>query len=74
MHKTLDTLALNTPATLVQFGNTDVALKFQELGLIAGTELMIKHIAPLGCPIIIAFDGMQVTLRKADARLLFITQ
>lgn len=73
MATTLDKLALHTYATLVQFGNSDVALKFQELGLLAGTELKITHVAPLGCPMVIAFEGMQVTIRKKDASLLIVT-
>lgn len=70
---TLDKLPLHTIATLVQFGNSDVALKLQELGLLAGTELSITHVAPLGCPIVIAFEGTQVTMRKKDAALLIVT-
>jgi Fe2+ transport system protein FeoA len=37
------------------------------LGLLPGTEVRVVQIAPLGDPVELEFNGMHLSLRKADA-------
>lgn len=37
------------------------------MGLLPGTEVAVVQVAPLGDPVEIAFGGMRLSLRKADA-------
>ncbi|HBN6075747.1 TPA: FeoA domain-containing protein, partial [Clostridioides difficile] len=38
------------------------------LGLIDGTEVEVKKIAPLNDPIVIRFRGFDLAIRKSDAK------
>ena len=40
--------------------------------LIANTEIEIKKIAPLGDPIIVNFRGLNLALRKSDAKNIYL--
>jgi ferrous iron transport protein A len=37
------------------------------LGLLPGTSVQVVQVAPLGDPVEIEFNGMRLSLRKADA-------
>jgi Fe2+ transport system protein FeoA len=37
------------------------------MGLLPGTDVSIVQIAPLGDPVEVEFNGMRLSLRKADA-------
>jgi ferrous iron transport protein A len=37
------------------------------MGLLPGAEVEVVQVAPLGDPVEIAFGGMRLSLRKADA-------
>lgn len=54
---------------LIDFGQTDMAYrrKLLSLGITKGTEILIKRIAPLGCPIQIDVRGTSLALRKTEA-------
>ena len=43
------------------------AQRLLAMGLLPGTEVEVVQIAPLGDPVEIAFGGMRLSLRKADA-------
>ena len=43
------------------------AQRLLAMGLLPGTEVEVVQIAPLGDPVEIAFRGMKLSLRKADA-------
>lgn len=49
-------------------GDVKLAKRLLALGCINGTEICIKKIAPLGDPIIINFRGLDLALRKNDAK------
>lgn len=53
----------------VQPGTSDhpAAQRLLAMGLLPGTEVEVVQIAPLGDPVEIAFRGMRLSLRKADA-------
>lgn len=53
--------------------NTDnYAQRLRSLGLIPGTQVLVKRFAPLGDPIEIHFRGSRLTLRPAEAHCLIL--
>lgn len=53
-------------------GNKRLANRLLALGLINGTEIEVKKIAPLHDPIIIRFRGFDLAIRKDDAKNIFL--
>ena len=49
-------------------GDIRLAKRLFALGCIDGTEISIKKMAPFGDPIIINFRGLDLALRKNDAK------
>lgn len=49
-------------------GDIRLAKRLLALGCIHGTEITVKKVAPLGDPIIINFRGLNLALRKNDAK------
>jgi ferrous iron transport protein A len=41
-----------------------------EMGLIKGTEVCVRKVAPLGDPLEVTVRGYELSLRKADAELI----
>lgn len=48
-------------------GTDPIAQRLMEMGLVAGTELKVVKLAPLGDPMQITVLGYQLTLRKSEA-------
>ena len=48
------------------------AQRLRSLGLIPGTQVLVKRFAPLGDPIELHFRGSRLTLRPAEARCLIL--
>ncbi|RDY27557.1 ferrous iron transport protein A [Romboutsia weinsteinii] len=53
-------------------GNDKLTKRLLALGLINGTEIEVKKIAPLKDPMIIRFRGFDLAIRKEDAKNIFI--
>lgn len=53
-------------------GDERLAKRLLALGCIANTENRNKKIAPLGDPIIVNFRGLNLALRKSDAKNIFL--
>ena len=55
---------------LVGFGQTDKIYRRQllSLGLTQGVEILVRRVAPLGCPIQLEVRGTSVLIRKHEAR------
>lgn len=53
-------------------GNEKLAKRLLALGCINNTEIEIKKIAPLGDPIVINFRGLNLALRKSDAKSIYL--
>ena len=53
-------------------GNEKLARRLLALGCINNTEIEIKKIAPLGDPIVVNFRGLNLALRKADAKNIYL--
>ena len=48
-------------------GEGALRLRLLDMGLIPGTAVSVRKVAPLGDPIEIAIRGYELTLRKTDA-------
>ena len=48
------------------------AQRLMQLGLVPGTEIEVKRVAPLGDPIEIRFRGFSLVLRPAEAHSLIL--
>ena len=51
---------------------SDYAQRLMRLGLIPGTRIEVKRVAPLGDPIEIRFRGFSLVLRPAEAQSLIL--
>lgn len=45
-----------------------VGIRLQEMGLVAGTEVTVVKVAPLGDPVEISLRGYRLCLRKSDTK------
>ena len=51
-------------------GEGALRLRFLDMGLIPGTKVLLQKVAPMGDPIQIRVRGYELTIRKADARMI----
>jgi Fe2+ transport system protein FeoA len=73
MQTTLSQLDVGARARVIGYGvDSDYTARLIRLGLIPGTELIIKRRAPLGDPIQIQFRGYSLVLRPAEAQQLML--
>ena len=49
-------------------GDEKLARRLSALGLVQGTEIELKRVAPLGDPIILNIRGFDIAIRKKDAK------
>lgn len=46
--------------------------KLLEMGITPGAEILFRKVAPLGDPIQISIRGYELSIRKADAKNIFV--
>lgn len=69
--KTLKQAKIGETVKIVKVGGEGaVKRRLMDMGLIKGTELYIRKVAPLGDPVEITVRGYELSLRKADAELI----
>ena len=49
-------------------GDSAYKRRIMDMGITKGSELFIRKVAPLGCPVEITVRGYELTVRKADAQ------
>lgn len=49
-------------------GDSAYKRRIMDMGIIKGSELFIRKVAPLGDPVEITVRGYELTVRKADAQ------
>ena len=49
-------------------GEGPLRLRFLDMGLIPGTQVILQKIAPMGDPIQIRLRGYELTIRREDAQ------
>ena len=54
-------------------GEGAVKRRIMDMGLTKGTEVYVRKVAPLGDPVEITVRGYELSLRKADAEMVEVT-
>lgn len=65
---TIDDLKVGQSGTIAQVGGERaLRLRFLDMGLIPGTKVTLRKVAPMGDPIQIQVRGYELTIRREDA-------
>ncbi|MFA9397089.1 MAG: ferrous iron transport protein A [Clostridiaceae bacterium] len=56
------------------YGDNALTKRLSSLGVIEGTKVKFKNVAPLGDPIIINLKGSDIAIRKRDAKNILIME
>ena len=65
---TIDNLKIGQSGVISRVGGEGpLRLRFLDMGLIPGTKVTLRKIAPMGDPIQIALRGYELTIRREDA-------
>jgi Fe2+ transport system protein FeoA len=66
---TLDKVTIGDQAMVVRVGGEKrVKRRLLEMGLVSGSTIIVKAVAPLGDPIEVLVMGYQLSLRKDEAQ------
>lgn len=72
--KTLkDTACGETVKVVKLHGEGAVKRRIMDMGIIKGTEVFVRKVAPLGDPIEVRVRGYELSIRKADAQLIEVS-
>ena len=55
-------------------GEGAVKRRIMDMGLTKGTEVYVRKVAPLGDPVELTVRGYELSLRKADAEMVEVTE
>jgi Fe2+ transport system protein FeoA len=65
---TLDRLPVGQRGTILRLDSNLVGHRLMEMGLVPGTSVTVVRLAPLGDPIDVSVRGYHLSLRKSEAR------
>ncbi len=68
----LDALKPGYKAQISGFNEDLIPIKMLEMGMLPGSEVLVKRISPLGDPMHIRVSGFDMALRKDEAAFVFI--
>lgn len=61
-------LPLDLPATVTEVdASRGVILRLMEMGLVAGSPVIVKKVAPLGDPLELRVRGYSLSIRRSEA-------
>ena len=71
--KTLKTAKCGETVTVTKLGG-EGALKrrIMDMGIIKGTPIYVRKVAPLGDPVEVTVRGYELTIRRGDAENIFV--
>lgn len=69
---TLDNLKIGQSATIQEFTDDFLSLKFIEMGCLPGEKIKLTNVAPFGDPIAIEVSGYLLSLRKQEAATIIV--
>ena len=55
-------------------GKGAVKKRIMDMGITKGTEIYVRKVAPLGDPVEVTVRGYELSLRKADAEMIEVTE
>jgi len=53
-------------------GKGPIKRRIMEMGIVKGAQVLVRKVAPLGDPIEVTVRGYELSIRKADAELIFV--
>ena len=69
--KTLKDVKVGETAVVVRLhGEGAVKRRIMDMGLIRGTQVLVRKVAPLGDPLELTVRGYELSVRKGDAELI----
>ncbi|MGN0852605.1 MAG: ferrous iron transport protein A [Kiritimatiellia bacterium] len=69
--KTLKEVAIGGRARIVRLhGEGAVRRRILDMGLVKGTEVVVRKVAPIGDPIELSVRGYELSIRKDEAALI----
>ena len=72
---TLKETEIGKTVTIVKVhGEGAIRRRIMDMGITKGTQVYVRKVAPLGDPIEITIRGYELSIRKADAEKIEITQ
>ena len=72
---TLDQLPIGQSGTITAVGGEGpLRCRLLDMGLIPGTAVTVRKVAPMGDPMELRLRGYELTLRKADAANITVEQ
>ncbi len=72
---TIDDLKIGQTGIIATVGGEGpLRLRFLDMGLIPGTQVQLRKIAPMGDPIQIRVRGYELTIRRDDARMITLLE
>ena len=73
MNNLRDTKIGSTVKVVRLHGEGAVKRRIMDMGITKGVEIFVRKVAPLGDPIEVTVRGYELSLRKADAEMIEIT-
>ncbi len=71
--KTLREIKVGETVTVAKLtGEGAVKRRIMDMGITKGVEVMVRKVAPLGDPVEVTVRGYELSLRKADAAMIFV--
>ncbi len=72
--KTLKDVQVGETVTVVKLhGEGPVKRRIMDMGITKGTEVYVRKVAPLGDPMEVTVRGYELSLRKADAEMIEVS-
>lgn len=72
-NKTLRTAKIGETVTVTKLNGTGpIKRRIMDMGITKGTQIFVRKVAPLGDPVEITVRGYELSLRKADAEMIFV--
>ena len=69
--KTLKDVKVGQTAKVIKLhGEGAVRRRIMDMGITKGVEIFVRKVAPLGDPMELAVRGYELSLRKADAKMI----
>ena len=73
--KTLKETPVGATVKVVKLhGEGAVKRRIMDMGITKGTEIYVRKLAPLGDPVELTVRGYELSLRKADAEMVEVTE
>ncbi len=71
--KTLDTVKTGETVSVSKLeGDSAIKRRLMDMGITKGTSIFVRKLAPLGDPVEVTVRGYELSLRRAEAKLIQI--